>query len=259
MPLSPVPLLHSHPFGGFGLRLLENGRVLAVGGLGPAGALYDSPTGTWTSAGESAISREYKERQWHTSALIGDGKVLYIGGWDGESQLDSVDLYDPLTGSSSPTGSLIGIRGLPTAAILADGRVLVTGGYYGGGAVGGSLRSLGSAEIYDPSSGTWSETGEMANTRIGHTATLLSDGRVLVVGGTFSPVTEIYDPSMGSWSKAADALESRDGHTATLLMDGRVLVAGGASGSRLQPFDVTSAEVYDPVADTWTPSTEAAR
>ncbi len=161
-----------------------------------------------------------------------------------------------MTGSSSPTGSLIGRRALPTAVVLADGRVLVTGGFGGGAAA----LSLASAEIYDPSSGTWSGTGGMATGRVQHMATLLSDGRVLVVGGVSNRATEIYDPSTENWSKAADTIERRgDGHTATLLMDGRVLVAGGASGSRLQPFDVTSAEVYDPVADTWTPSTEAAR
>ena len=238
------------------LESLENGKVLAVGGLGPSAALYDRSSNTWASAGGPTTSPDIRTRQWHTSALLGGGRVVYIGGWGDRGQLDSVELYYPMTGSSSPTGSLIGRRALPTAVVLADGRVLVTGGFGGGAAA----LSLASAEIYDPSSGTWSGTGGMATGRVQHTATLLSDGRVLVVGGVSNRATEIYDPSTENWSKAADTIERRgDGHTATLLMDGRVLVAGGASGSRLQPFDVTSAEVYDPVADTWTPSTEAAR
>ena len=95
----------------------------------------------------------------------------------------------------------------------------------------------------------------MAALRILHTMTVLSDGRVLVVGGGGNS-TEIYDPSRGIWSKAADTIEDREEHTATLLKDGRVLVVGGASG---QPFPTTSAAVYAPVADTWTPSTQAAR
>ena len=87
--------------------------------------------------------------------------------------------------------------------------------------------------------------------------TLLSDGRVLVTGGG-SKTPEIYDPSTDTWSEAANNLESRAEHTATVLSDGRVLVVGGVSGSRRQPFPKNSAEVYDPLADTWTPSTEAA-
>ena len=98
----------------------------------------------------------------------------------------------------------------------------------------------------------------MTTRRINHTITVLPDGRVLVVGGG-GKATEIYDPSTSIWSKAAETIEDREGHSATLLKDGRVLVAGGARGTRGQPFPGTSAEVYDPVADTWTPSTEAAR
>ena len=229
------------------LEMLKNGKVLAVGGLGPSAALFDVSSGKWAASGE-ASSPVHKTRQWHTSTLVGNGKVLYIGGWTGSAVMDSVELYDPLTGSSSPTGGMIGGGLRPTAAVLPDGRVLVTGGY-----------SRASAEVYDPLSSTWSETGAMATPRMDHTITLLRDGRVLVVGGSLSTVTEIYDPSTGVWSKASDLLEPRVGHTATLLRDGRVLVAGGASGTGRQPFPSTSAEVYDPVADTWTLSTEAAR
>ena len=239
------------------LEPLENGTVLAVGGLGPSAALYDTALGAWAPV-EAATSREDKKRQWHTSALLENGKVLYIGGRAGSQLLDSVELYGPLTGSSSQTGSLIVRRSRPTATVLADGRVLVAGG------LGGMLDRfdqfglVASAEIYDPSSATWSEAGEMAWGRFTHTMTVLSDGRVIVIGGGVK-TTEIYDPSTGSWSEAADLLELRHGHTATLLDDGRVLVAGGASGTLFQPSPSTSAEVYDPVTDTWTASTEATR
>ena len=82
---------------------------------------------------------------------------------------------------------------------------------------------------------------------------------MLVVGGAPSRTTEIFDPSTGNWVKAARTIEYHEGHTATLLPDGRVLVAGGASGTTGRVYPVTSAEVYDPATDTWTPSTEAAR
>ena len=232
------------------LERQDTGKVLAVGGLGPSAAVYDPSSGTWASFGGPAASSESPKREWHTSALLGSGMVLYIGGSGESRRRNSVDLYEPLTGSVSRTGSMTTRRSRPTATVLADGRVLVTGGRTEAGTA--------SPEIYDPLSGTWSRAGQMAAPRLLHTMTVLSDGRVLVVGGGGN-ATEIYDPSTGIWSKAADTIEDREGHTATLLEDGRVLVAGGASGSGGQPFPTTSAEVYDPVADTWTPSTEVAQ
>ena len=97
------------------LDMLENGKVLAAGGLGPSAALYNASSGTWDSAGE-VTSDDYRTRDWHTSALLGDGKVLYIGGWTGSAAMDSVDLYNPLTGSVSSTGSMSWPRRFPSAA-----------------------------------------------------------------------------------------------------------------------------------------------
>jgi hypothetical protein len=92
----------------------------------------------------------------------------------------------------------------------------------------------------------------MNTARYDHTATILLDGRVLVAGGR--PVmgrptrdTEIYDPSNGTWSPVAQMKEVRQGHTATRLLDGRVLVVGGSRGAGMY----ASAEIYDPITDTW--------
>ncbi len=91
----------------------------------------------------------------------------------------------------------------------------------------------------------------MIDDRSMHTATLLSDGTVLVTGGIAGPQTdsaELYDPATGSWT-AAGTTASRSGHTATLLLDGRVLVAGGFD------FDdgrLASADLYDPTTRSWT-------
>ena len=109
-----------------------------------------------------------------------------------------------------------------------------------------------SAEIYDPVSGTWWETGSMrAGTRYQHMSTLLSDGRVLVSGGSAPPGTtiwasaEIYNPARGTWSLTAVMSTPRVGHTATLLPDGRVLVSGGFAAVNTI---LASAEIYSPGA-----------
>ncbi len=110
------------------------------------------------------------------------------------------------------------------------------------------------AEVYDPRADSWQAAGQLAEGRCWPTATLLADGRVLVVGGsdrTGRPVAgaELYDPLRGSWSSAGRLHVAREGHTATLLPDGQVLVAGGYNGEAL-----ASTELYNPAANTWTPA-----
>ncbi len=143
------------------------------------------------------------------------------------------------------TGSLIAARDGNTATMLTDGKVLVAGGYGTGG-------PLNSAELYNPSTGTWTATGSMVTNRYNHTATLLLDGRVLVSGGDSTggelSSAEIYTPSNGTWTATGSLGTGREGHTATLLPDGRVLVAGGqGSINRL-----SSSELYTPSNGTWT-------
>jgi N-acetylneuraminic acid mutarotase len=149
------------------------------------------------------------------------------------------------------------VRSEATITLLNDGRVLVAGGQFFG---------VGTAELYDPNSGTWSTTGSMTAGRIGHTATLLPDGTVLAVGGYTNDTSgnfatqlasaELYDPASGTWTPAGSMLEAHIDHTATLLLNGTVLVAGGTS--ELGP---AGAELYDPAAATWVgaPSTIEAR
>ena len=143
---------------------------------------------------------------------------------------------------------MIAIRMEHTATLLANGNVLVAGGIDGSDYIQQS-------EIYDPSTGTWSATGNMITWRGRHTATLLGNGKVLVAGGyhifggggTYLTESEIFDPISGLWSATGNMITGRGNHTATLLGNGKVLVAGGYNGS----VYLSQSEIYDPSTGVW--------
>jgi N-acetylneuraminic acid mutarotase len=174
-----------------------------------------------------------------------DGKVLVVGGRDGGGFLASAELYDPTTGTWSFTGSLNGPRAWFTATLLGNGKVLVAGGY----AISGqSSDPTNTAELYDPATGEWSFTGNLNVVRVGHTATLLPNGKVLFAGG--ARTAELYDPATGKWSLTGKLSGARFYAAATLLQDGKVLVAAGR-GKAMFALALSSAELYDPNTETW--------
>ncbi len=145
------------------------------------------------------------------------------------------------------TGRLDVARGGHTSTLLPSGKALVVGGYN----YNDNDRFLSSAEVYDPSTGTWTGAGNLTNSRRWHTSTLLPSGKVLVVGGSSIGGTlssaEIYDPSTGTWTDAGHLDNPRERHTSTLLPSGQVLVVGGQTD-----IELPSAEIYDPSTGTWT-------
>ena len=191
------------------LTLLEDGRVLATGGFGAATAeVYDPSDGTWTETGAMQ-----EERRWHTATLLDDGRVLVTGGLHNlkgrEYQaVQSVEIWDPGSGAWTQVEDMSEERGQHTATRLPDGRVLVVGGLKEGYMMAAFVFSgvvFTSAEVYDPAIGTWSPVESMSQNRASHAAVLLSDGRVLVIGGTGDAglvldSSELFDPSTETWS-----------------------------------------------------------
>jgi len=217
--------------------LLCDGRVLVVGGQGglATAELYAPTTGTFNGTGSMAHSRVGQ-----TATRLSDGRVLLAGG----SSDTSAELYDPALGTFEPTGSMQADREFASATLLADGKVLICGGQAPGPMLG---TALSSCERYDLATGTFSSTGSMSVARVGATATLLHDGRVLVAGDREgSKSAELYSPATGTFETTGSMAAVRQFAASAILPDGRVFVVGGSSSS----VD----EVYDPIAGSFSPT-----
>jgi deoxycytidylate deaminase len=243
-------------FGAAAVRL-QRGRVLVVGGYNgnylASAEYYDSPSRTFDFTSGSMITARYNP----TATLLNDGNVLITGGFNG-AFLSSAEIYNATCQNcesfTATAGLMSEARDGHTATLLSDGRVLIAGGCNNTETERIVCdRYLNSAEIYDPSTGEFTDTGSMNKPRRGHTATLLPNGNVLIAGGTddgtsILNTSEIYDPATGQFAATGDMGTARSDHTATSLPDGRVLLAGGGSNQYLR-----SAEIYNPDTGTFSP------
>ena len=252
---------------GQSMTLLADGRVLVAGGTarGTEGAsggqtirpdasaeIYDPKAGTWRATNPMKVARFE-----HTATALPDGKVLIVGGQGpgdgGKLQaLSSTELYDPAADGFVSSSSLSEARTNHAAVLLSDkSSVLVMGGAGGPNAD----LSLGSAELFDSRSGSWGRVGPLLQPRTGETATLLSDGRVLIAGGEQNTKgqrrslksSEVYDPQSREWRSAGDMQCPRSEQAAVLLGDNTVLVvAGDAAFPGQAPIAQGCADRYQP-------------
>ncbi|MDE3258755.1 MAG: hypothetical protein OYM47_13040 [Gemmatimonadota bacterium] len=246
-----------------------------------------------------------KPRYWHAATLLQDGKVLIAGGYaELLPVLDappppntaiprperhvSAELFDPVTGTTTPTGDMTVSRSGDHGIMLADGRVIIipgsarlpiemydpeSGRFDFVANVPGDvgirtatllpngevfLTSTVHAGVFDPDTGTFPAVFAMDQPRFGHTATLLKDGRVLIVGGKtvgrdagLVGRNLIYDPSSEAFSEAGDLQIDRLNHKAVLLQDGGVLIIGGSDADFRK--SVQTLEMYDPETNTFSP------
>ena len=165
--------------------LLPDGNVLVTGGLTFGGTfntaeLYDPVSKTFTPTSNMTVARAG-----HTVTALSNGKILVTGGASrfGGKSLSSAELFDPATGIFTATAEMVTTRALHTATLRNDGTVLVAGGntYFYDGLSG---QTLSAVELFDPVAETFTSVADMATPRESHTATLLLNGAVLIVGGS---------------------------------------------------------------------------
>ncbi|HXG58961.1 MAG TPA: kelch repeat-containing protein [Thermoanaerobaculia bacterium] len=243
--------------------LPSSGVIMISGGRASNGSSLNtmsSEFGSTVTLSEPRIS--------HTATVLAGGRVLITGGNNGTeaspSPTTSADLYDSdvdvryalsVAGQFYSGGNMTNPRAYHTATLLQDGRVLIAGGINNG-----TPNDVTQAELYDPATSFtgFVTTGSMSHGRRDHTATLLTDGKVLITGGQsdYSPnyfaTADLYDPVSGTFTATGSLGIKRFSHTATLLPNGKVLIAGGSTQSPANIVSaVASAELYDPNSGTF--------
>jgi hypothetical protein len=238
--------------------LLTDGTVLVTGGNGNKANKYpfsplasaerfDPKTNAFTAQSPMTSIRI-------DPGIVGlaDGRVLFLGGgsFRGSQVLDSLEVFDPATGTFTlAPGKLASPRMAATATLLPDRRILVAGG----AERNGRGRAVGTAELFDPVAGSSQATGSLAGPRYGHFAVTLPDGRVVILGGAGKdekPIrrVEVYDPASGIFTPHGELAlaEGESVATVTPLSDGKLLVTGALHEPRSDPAKPNGIEIYDP-------------
>jgi hypothetical protein len=222
--------------------------ILMPGALPLQASIPTIPSNTWQQG--AALS---SARTGATATLMADGRILIVGGMDGNGNaLETAEVLNP-DGTITPLPSMLTQRYGHSAIFLPDGAVLVAGGHTSGGGV------VNSAEWFDPVANTWHWTSNaMADARTDFTLSQLGDGTILLAGGDngSGPISgvETFDLVTKTFKYAGHLNQARKSHAASVLKDGRVFITGG---SALAPDGSTivlnTTEIYDPSSTSLNP------
>jgi hypothetical protein len=180
--------------------LAPNGQVFNAGPSQTTRYLNTSGTGAWTVVGNSI----YGTRNWGSAAMYDDGKVLIMGGMQGDfygsgsavAPTNTAEVIDLTLPSWLPVAPMAYPRKHHNATLLPDGKVLVTGGSSGAdNTVGVSTNPAYAAEMWDPATNLWTTLASNTVFRGYHSAALLlPDGRIVSAGGNFEATAEVFSP-----------------------------------------------------------------
>jgi hypothetical protein len=231
--------------GGCVASVLNDGRILVAGGHPAAGvtgsaALYDFNTGSWTPVGSLAVPRTSA-----TAILLSSGAVLVAGGFNNSNNaVASAELFEPGSLSFISGGTMLAARGTFRLVRLDDDTVLAIGGLP---TVGGN--PIKNVDRYSPSTRQWSAMPALNTGRAGHSATMLSGGELVVIGGTATVGAEMewMDSNRMLWAQRALSITLPSGHLAVRLPFNRVLIVGGsaAAGAQVARIDPYTPAVVD--------------
>lgn len=234
--------------------LLKDGRVLITGGeiQGKhtledlkAAEFYDPKTEKFAKINDS-------NHPWffHKMILLNDGKVLLCSNVTNQPINSKFEIYNPKTNKFKEMPSCL-TRICPVNATLLNNRtILLSNGY-------SMFNKIGyNPQIFDPKTEKFKYTGKMNFYRLFSTSTLLTNGNVVVIGGTsvgfqqwYKGESEIYNPSTGIFHKAARIIPWRYWHSSILLPNGKVLIVGGYTGQDETLRKIKNADLYDPKTD----------
>jgi hypothetical protein len=250
--------------GGFQLPAATAQAALSIFAITGSSVLADGSTRyTYTNtAGTVMPVARSNHRVVNMVDAFNTGRFISTGGVNtaGTAQIDSY-IYDPVGNAWAGPFNMVVARAYHGLSALLTGNLLLTGGRTG------AATWISSTEIFTPSgvgAGAFTAGPAMLNVRLGHNQVTLSDGRVLVAGGSQSATSllatcEIYNPSTNAFTRTGDMAYSRQGAVIVLLPNDRVMMLGGVGSPVNQPLAsgnsvLASAEIWDPRTGRWQPA-----